>query len=390
MKYAKLTQRIASEGAAAWEIHYEAQAQQRAGRDVIILSVGDPDLASADVLKQAVNDALSQDLTHYSDCQGILPLRERIALWESERRASPLTADQVVVQAGAQSGLYSLAQCLFEFGDELIIPEPMYITYEAAFASTGAKIVNTPLKPDDHWRLDLDALTQAVNKNTKAIVINSPNNPTGAMLSTEEWEHVIELVKQHDLWLIVDEVYSELVFSGEHPIGDLHSRLAEQLITINSLSKSHAMTGWRVGWVCCNSQLAEHLTNLALCMHYGLPSFVQQAAITAFDEYDHIVPEMRATYERRRNAALEVFADEGIDGLFVPPSGMFLMLDVRDYMASATEFAEALLREEGVSVLVGDTFGTSAQGHIRLSFCLNEARIREAISRIARFIRSCR
>ncbi len=384
MKYSKLTERIASEGAAAWDIHYRALEKAAAGEDVIVLSVGDPDLDTPAPIRDAAISGLSDGQTHYTDCQGEADLRGVIAAWETSRRANGVAAQQIVVQAGAQCGLYSLAQCLLELDDEVIVFEPMYITYEAVFTSVGAKLKKLNLDPENDWALPLEHLQRAINSRTRAIVLNTPNNPTGAMLNNTEWQAVLELAHRHDLWVIVDEVYSELTYDQPH-LDLTHPLVDERVVTINSLSKSHAMTGWRVGWITASESLAEHLTNLALCMLYGLPKFVQSAAIEAFVNHPSYVSEARSIYLRRRNAAVSVLTENGVPLSFVPNAGMFLMLDVRGTGLSATEFAEQLLDRYGVSVLVGDAFGEPARGHIRISFCLNEARIREAMSRIAKF-----
>lgn len=385
MKFSSLTQRIASEGAAAWDIHYRAMARQSAGEDIIVLSVGDPDVDTPNAIKAAAIDSINANESHYTDCQGEVDLRSMIAQWESQRRHSNITAAQVVVQAGAQCGLFSVAQCLFEPGDNVIIPEPMYITYEAVFRAAQTEIRGTALKAENNWAIDLQDIKAKIDAHTRAIVINTPNNPTGAILSPSDWQQLAELAVANRIWLIVDEVYSELIYEGEHQLPLKVDGIDQYLITINSLSKSHAMTGWRLGWVTGPLELAEHLSNLALCMLYGMPMFVQRAAQAAFRDHEEITQAMRDTYRARRDVAVNTLRAAGVPLAFVPPAGMFLMLDIRPTGLTAERFAEQLLAQEGVSVLVGDAFGASASGFVRLSFCVSRSDMERAIQRLSRF-----
>ncbi|RMA80251.1 pyridoxal phosphate-dependent aminotransferase [Umboniibacter marinipuniceus] len=385
MKFSSLTQRIASEGAAAWDIHYRAMARQQAGEDIVVLSVGDPDVDTPALIKSAAIQSIQENESHYTDCQGELELRTMISQWESKRRQRTVLTEQIVVQAGAQCGLFSVAQCLFEPGDNVIIPEPMYITYEAVFRAAQAEIRGSALQAERNWAIDLEDIESKIDERTRAIVINTPNNPTGAMLSSRDWQKLAQLAVTHKIWLIVDEVYSELVYEGEHVLPLELDGIDQHLITINSLSKSHAMTGWRLGWVTGPIQLAEHLSNLALCMLYGMPMFIQRAAEVAFSEHASITQVMRETYRARRDVAVATLRAAGIPLPFIPPAGMFLMLDIRPTGLSAQGFAEQLLDQEGVSVLVGDAFGTSASGFVRLSFCVSRADMERAIQRLSRF-----
>jgi len=245
--------------------------------------------------------------------------------------------------------------------------------------------VKVPLLADRGFHLDLEALAAAVTPRTRAILINSPHNPTGAVMTRHEVETVAELCRRHDLWLISDEVYATLLYEGEHHSPAGLPGMGERTVTVASLSKSHAMTGWRVGWLIGPPTLAEHAVKLALCMLYGSPPFIQDAAMVALGMGQGELAPMRERYQRRRDAVCRRLA--GLPGLACtrPKGGMFVMLDVRRTGLSAATFAARLLAEEGVCVLAGDAFGGAAAGHVRLSLTAADERLAEACNRIGRF-----
>ena len=371
--------------AAAWDIHVEGVRRRAAGEDVILLSVGDPDFPTAAPIVAAAKESLDRGRTHYAEIVGQKPLREAIAHHQERLSGQRIDPGQVVVLAGAQSALFTACQCLLEPGDEVLVPEPMYVTYPATVAAAGAELVRVPLLADRGFHLDLDALAAAVGPRTRAIIVNSPHNPTGAVMTRHEFEAIARLCHRHDLWLISDEVYATLVYEGEHVSPASLPGMAARTVTVSSLSKSHAMTGWRVGWLIGPPALAEHAANLALCMLYGSPPFVQDAATAALAQHEGDAAPMRERFRRRRDAVCRRLA--GLPGLACtrPKGGMFVMLDVRRTGLSGDEFARRLLTEEGVCVLSGDAFGGEAAGHLRLSLTAPDERLAEACNRIGRF-----
>ncbi|WP_236236031.1 pyridoxal phosphate-dependent aminotransferase [Pseudomonas faucium] len=383
MRFSSLTQRIAGDGAAAWEIHYRALAMLEQGRDVLLLSVGDPDFDTPAPIVQAAVDSLQAGHTHYADVRGKRSLREAIARRHQQRSGQAVTADQVTVLAGAQCALFCVAQCVLEPGDEVIVAEPMYVTYEAVFGACGAKVVPVPVRSEHGFRVQAEDVAARITPRTRALALNSPHNPSGASLPRSTWEALAELCIAHDLWLISDEVYSELLFDGEHISPASLPGMAERTATLNSLSKSHAMTGWRVGWVVGSPALAGHLENLALCMLYGSPDFIQDAAVAALEQPLPELEAMREAYRQRRDLVCASLADcPGVRAL-KPDGGMFVMVDIRETGLSAQDFCNRLLDLHGVSVLAGEAFGPSAAGHIRLGLVLAAAPLREACRRIA-------
>lgn len=389
MRFSRLTQRIAGDGAAAWDIHYRALAKRERGEEVWLLSVGDPDFDTPQPIVQAAIDSLQAGHTHYADVRGKRALREAIARRHQQRSGQPVDADHVVVLAGAQCALYSVAQCLLDPGDEVIVAEPMYVTYEAVFGACNARVVPLPVRAEDGFRVQPEAVAARITGKTRALVLNSPHNPTGASIPRATWEALAALCIEHDLWLICDEVYSELLYEGEHVSPASLPGMAERTATLNSLSKSHAMTGWRLGWVVAPTALAAHLENLALCMLYGSPEFIQDAAVVALEQPLPQLQEMAQAYRQRRDLVCDCLADCPGARPLKPDGGMFVMVDIRATGLSAQAFSERLLDEQGVSVLAGEAFGPSAAGHIRLGLVLQADDLREACRRIALCARQC-
>ncbi|KAF1008776.1 MAG: Arginine--pyruvate transaminase AruH [Pseudomonas fluorescens] len=385
MRFSPLVERIAGQGVAAWDIHYAASQASRQGEDVIILSVGDPDFATPSFITDAAVQALHQGDTHYTEIPGRPALREAIANRYSQSLERPLAAENVITVAGAQNALFVTSLCLLHAGDEVLVLDPMYVTYEATLRASGATLVRVACPADSGFRLDAQRLADAVTPRTRAIFFSNPNNPTGVVLSREELQVIADLALKHDLWVVVDEVYESLVFDGDyHSLAALPG-MHERCVVIGSLSKSHAMTGWRIGWIVAQPALVAHAETLVLSMLYGLPGFVMQAATTAVLAHDEVTQGMRETYRRRRD--LVVSRLQGCPGIRVqaPQAGMFVLVDVRETGLDSLDFAWRLFREAGVSVLDAAAFGEQARGFVRLSFTLSENRLAEACERIRHF-----
>ena len=281
MRYATRVEGLGGAEAAAWDIHAAALERRARGQDVILLSVGDPDFPTPAPIVEAAKASLERGRTRYAEVAGAAALRAAIAAHHERLTGQRVTPGQVAVLAGAQSALFAACQCLLDPSDAVLVPEPMYVTYPATVAAAGGRLVRVPLVPERGFRLDLDRLASSVDPTVRAILVNSPNNPTGAAMTRPELEAVAELCRRHDLWLISDEVYASLLYEGEHLPPAALPGMAERTVTVSSLSKSHAMTGWRVGWLVGPPELARHAVKLSLCMLYGLPAFVQDAATAA-------------------------------------------------------------------------------------------------------------
>ncbi|MND52279.1 Arginine--pyruvate transaminase AruH [compost metagenome] len=385
MRFASLVKKMAGPGTAAWDIHYAAIAAQRAGEDVIVLSIGDPDIATPEPITNAAIEALQAGDTHYCDVAGRPELRQAIADLHGRLTGQAVSADSAILVAGAQNGLYAAARCLLEEGDEVIVFDPVYVTYEATLKASGANLVRVPCPAEGGFRPDLAALRAAISERTRAIFFANPNNPTGVVLDARELEAIAELARQHDLWVVVDEVYESLAFEQPHLYFATLPGMRERTVSIGSLSKSHAMTGWRTGWVVACPELVAHIENLALNMLYGLPGFVQEAALAAVLAYDQVTHDMRELYRRRRDLVLDALDGCAPLKVLKPQAGMFVLLDVRGSGLSSLDFAWQLFRATGVAVLDAEAFGPAAAGFVRLSYTLGEEQLLEACARIRRF-----
>jgi len=288
------------------------------------------------------------------------------------------------VVPGTQAGLYAALHCLAGPGDEVVAFEPTYATYEAVIGAAGARLVTAPLRPETGFHPDLAALAEAVTPRTRVLWINSPHNPTGAVFTPAEIEAIAALARRHDLWLLSDEVYEDLAFARPHLSPRGLPGMAERTVVVSSLSKSHAMPGFRLGWVVGPAALTGHLFNLLLSMLYGGPPFIQLGALALLDRELPEAAALREDYRRRAALFAGILAEAPRCRVIPPEGGMFLLLDVRGTGLSADDFARALLEEEAVATLPCDGFGPSAAGHLRLALTQADAVLAEAGERILR------
>jgi arginine:pyruvate transaminase len=386
MRFSPLVDRIGGRRVAAWDLHKQAAAAERRGEDVIVLSVGDPDFATPAPIVEAAVAALRAGDTHYTELAGRPALRAAIAREHERRSGQKVAPENTIFLAGAQNGVAFSALCLCAPGDEVLVPEPMYLTYEASIGLAGATMVPVPQQRETGFRLDVEALHRAVTPRTRALFFATPCNPTGAVMGRDELETIAALARAQDLWVVADEAYATLAFERPHLSIAALPGMAARTVTLGSLSKSHAMAGWRAGWAVGPEDLIGHMTNLALCTLYGLPGFIQEAARVALDEGGAAREAMRETYRRRRDQLYDRLA--AVEGLHClrPEAGMFMLADIGATGLAAQDFAWRLYRETGVAVLDAGAFGTSAEGCVRISFVAGEDRLAEAARRIGRFV----
>jgi arginine:pyruvate transaminase len=386
MKFSKLVDRISGEGADAWKTHYQASRARERGENVILLSVGDPDLDTpAAVVDRAIECMRAGD-THYTPATGREPLRTAIAEQHHVRSGQEVDAGNVIFLAGAQNALFAASLCVAGPGDEVIAFEPLYPTYPAAIEVSGARMVRAPASPAAGFRVDPHSLEALITPNTRALFFATPNNPSGVILSESDLAVIGDAARRHGLWVVVDEVYAGLAPGGRVP--SLAASLPDQVVTISSLSKSHSMPGWRAGWMVGPHALITHVESLAICMLYGLPGFVQEAALTALRVAPAAESRIRDFCAHRRDAILSGLA--GIPELrcCAPDAGMFLLIDVQGTGLTGHEFMTQLYRSEGVSVIDGGAFGQGTRGFVRVCFAADEGQLRDACERIRRFVQS--
>jgi arginine:pyruvate transaminase len=383
MKYSALVERIGGDGADAWRTHYEARLARERGEDVILLSVGDPDVDTPEPVIARAIEAIRGGDTHYTIAPGRQALREAIAALHTVRTGQAVSAANVLYVSGVQNALFAASMCLAGPGDEVIAFEPLYPTYPATIEVSGARLVRVPATPETGFRLDHAALKRAVTDRTRAIFFATPNNPSGVILSEADMSVIGELARRNGLWIVADEVYAGIAPGGRVP--GLAARLPEQVVSLSSLSKSHGMTGWRAGWLVGPPGLIPHVEALITCMLFGLPGFIQEAALTALAMTAEAEAAMRAFCAERRDLLLAGLAD--IPGLtaYAPDAGMFMLVDVRGLGVSGYQFMRGLFESEQVSVLDGGAFGEGARGFVRIFFGTQIATLSEACTRIRRY-----
>jgi arginine:pyruvate transaminase len=385
MQYAKIVHRLNGPGYKAWDVHGKAKELLARGVDVILLTIGDPDFATPAPIVDAAVASLHKGRTHYTPSLGEMSLRKAIATHHTNLSGQAVASANVAVVAGAQCGLYATAMCLLEAGDEVILFEPVYSTYEPVIGATGATPVHVKLRPELGFHFDPAELAAAITPRTRAILLNTPNNPTGAMLSPEELEALAEVSTRHDLWLITDEVYSNFVYARPHLSPASIPALQERTVVISSLSKSYAMTGWRLGWIIAPPTLISHIGDMLACMLFGQPPFIQDAALHALAHAQAEAEEMRHTYRVRRDLVCATLQEAGSISCHAPEGGMYILIDVSKTGMGGYEFGHALLQQAHVGLLPGEAFGPSLNHYLRLSLTAPDAMLIEACRRIQHF-----
>jgi polar amino acid transport system ATP-binding protein/arginine:pyruvate transaminase len=382
-RFAALAGRVAYDGKDPWALHWRARTAHAAGEDVIVLSVGDPDLDTPPAVVAAAVARLQGGDTHYTESDGRLALRTAIAAMHVERTGQPVGPANVIFVAGAQNGLFVAAQVLLEAGDEVITFDPLYATYPATLQVSGARLVTVPAPAARGFHPDLEALARAITPRTRAIFLATPGNPSGIVLGDAELDAIAALAERHGLWVVADEVYAGIADGGRVP--SIGARLPGRALTVGSLSKTHAMTGWRAGWVVGPEDFIQHAHMLAQCMTYGLPGFIQEAALVAVNGRHEAEAAARDYCRTRREAFHAALADlPGVSAL-KPDAGMFMLLDVRASGLGSGEFALRLYEAEGVALLEGAVFGRETEGFVRACYATELPVLADAALRIRRF-----
>jgi arginine:pyruvate transaminase len=374
---------IVPSGKDGWEVHFEAWNRKLAGKDIIMLSVGDHDFDTPVETVEAAVRAVRGGHHHYTQLPGIPALREAMARISTRATGVPTTAAEVIATPGGQAALYAAVQATHDPGDHAVVVAPYYATYPGTFRAAGADFTVVETVAEDGFQPRAAAIEKALRSNTRSILMNTPNNPTGAVYTGASLEGIAGLCRSRDLWLLSDEVYWTLG-AGEHLSPRALPGMAERTLVINSMSKSHGMTGWRIGWLTAPAELVTLLISLNLVSTYGINDFVSRAAVEAL-ENDYGVDWIAALYAGRRKVFLD--AIRGINNIVVRGSegGMYVMLDIRAIEPDSEKFAWALLDAESVAVMPGASFGHAAEGHVRIALTQPDEVLKEAASRLRRF-----
>lgn len=375
---------IIPSGKDGWEVHFAAMARRQSGQPIIMLSVGDHDFDTPAETVEACIAALKAGHHHYTELPGLPAMRAAMARLSARATGVETAPENVIATPGGQAALYAAVQATLDAGQHAIVVAPYYATYPGTFRAAQADFTVVETTAESGFQPDANAIEAAIRPQTRAILINTPNNPTGAVYTREALEGLADICRRHDLWLLSDEVYWTLG-AGEHVSPRALPGMAERTLVVNSMSKSHGMTGWRIGWLTGPQPLIRLLVSLNLVTTYGMTDFVSRAATEALAK-DFGVSEIAGLYAARRAAFLDAVA--GANRIVVRGSegGMYVMLDVRAVEPDDEAFAWALLEKEHVAVMPGSSFGEAAAGHIRISLCQPDAVLAEAAMRLKRFV----
>ena len=388
MDVSEVTRNLSMLGGAKWDLHVRARALAAAGHPVIELTIGEPDEPMAPALMPAMAQALEAGRVGYSNGRGEAALLDALAARYTARRGREFMTGNFLAFPGTQTALYALMRGLVDPGDEVVVFDPCYATYEGVVASAGATMVSAPLDPDTGFSIDFDALEAVLTARTRAILLNNPHNPAGSLLDEDACTRLGELAVRQGLWLICDEVYEDLIYDNRPLVSPLnHAAFDSHALGCASISKSHAAPGLRSGWVVGAEAVIEQLVPLAETMLFGNQPFIADATAAALGDTGETAARMRRSLRRRAKLVTEAL--DGVAGLRVaePQAGMFALVGVggTGLGLDGHAFATRLLEQAGVAVMPGTSFGAVTRDWIRLSLTVPDDELQRACDRIAAF-----
>jgi aspartate aminotransferase len=380
LRLAKRTARLGTE--TAFEVLVKAKALEAQGRDIIHLEIGEPDFDTPSNIIEAGCDALRKGFTHYGPAAGMTELREVIAQHVSETRRVNVMPDEVVVVPGGKPIIFFSILALAEDGDEIIYPNPGFPIYESMINYVGAKAVPIRLREELDFRLDLDELASLINDRTKLIILNSPQNPTGGVLTKEDIVAIAHAVGDRNIMVLSDEIYSRLIFEGEeHSIMSIDG-MKERTILLDGFSKTYAMTGWRMGYGVMRADLATHISRLMTNSNSCTASFTQIAGVEALCGSQDVVDAMRAKFKKRRDVMVAGLNKIKGFSCRVPHGAFYVFPNITKTGWPSKKLADALLDDTGVAALSGTAFGNFGEGYLRFSVANSIENIEKALDRI--------
>jgi len=355
--------------------------------DVISLGIGEPDFVTPQEIVEAGVRSLRDGHTGYTSNSGLFELREAVSAYLAERYDVHYDPErEVLITVGVSEALHLAATALLDPGDEVIIPEPCFVSYGATVALAGAKPVYVPTRVQEGFQVNADAVADAMTARTKAILVGYPNNPTGAVMGRERLQELVALAGAHDVLIWSDEIYDRLVYGVEHICVPSLPGARERTLLLGGFSKDFAMTGWRLGYVCGPAPLIAGLRKVHQYIIMSAPTTAQYAALEALKVADQVVEHMRLAYDRRRHVIVRGLNDIGLP-TFEPQGAFYAFPNIESTGLTDEEFAERLLMEERVAVIPGSVFGPSGAGFVRCSYATSLTELEEALDRIERFVR---
>ena len=372
----------------AFEVLAHARRLEAEGRSIIHLEIGEPDFATPQNIIDAAVRALNDGATHYTPASGIPQVREATARYITKRTGVPTATENIVLTPGSKNILLFALLILVEEGDEVIVPDPGYPIYRSLVDFIGGTAVSLPVRQENSFRIDPAELRSLVTDRTRVLIVNSPANPTGGVLTQEDCEQVAKIAMEHDLVVISDEIYNRLVYDGSHVSLYAIDGMAERTILLDGLSKAWAMCGWRLGFGAMPVEIARRMDTLMINSSSCAAAFTQWAAVEAFEspESDAAVTTMVAEFHKRRDILIEALSRMPGVRCHSPEGAFYVFPDITETGWDDRELANALLDEVGVAVLRGSSFGPHGAGHIRLSYANSVENLTEAADRIATFL----
>jgi aspartate aminotransferase len=372
----------------AFEVLAKARALEAQGKEVVHLEIGEPDFDTPENIRQAAKKAIDEGYTHYGPSAGLPALRETIAREVSKGWGVEVNPDQVVVTPGAKPIMFFAILALIDPGDEVIYPNPGFPIYESVIEFVGGQAVPIVLREKNNFELDIDELQELITPRTRMLIINSPENPTGGVLSKENIAAIADMVRGKNIMVLTDEVYHRIIYEGEHHSIFSEPDMAKQTILLNGYSKTYAMTGWRLGYGVMPSDLAEKVAQLQTNSNSCTCSFAQMAGIEALRGAQDAVGKMVAEFRRRRDVIVEGL--NGIDGFScLKPRGAFYVFpNVKEIGLDCRQLSDHLLQKGEVAVLPGTSFGQHGDGYLRFSYANSVANIEEGLNRIRQALAS--
>lgn len=362
----------------------KVQQLERSGKRILHFEIGEPDFDTPPHITQAAIESLHRNETHYTSSMGTFELREAICQTTKKSRNIDIDISQVLVTPGANSIIYFAIRCLVNPGEEVIIPDPGFPTYLSALNACGAIPVAVPLKEENCFRMQPQDLEKKIGKNTRLIILNSPNNPTGGVNTADEIRSIAEIAKKHDIYLISDEIYARMIFNEDHRFlspAYLDS-CNERTIILNGFSKAFAMTGWRLGAAIGPTEVISKMGLLLQTIVSCVPQFVQRAGIAAINGNQEPVKDMMREYKRRRDILVEGLNSIPNISCLLPEGAIYLFANIKKTGLTSQDFCDTMLEEAGVALLPGSNFGQFGEGYVRMCYVNSVENSLEAIEKM--------
>ncbi len=361
--------------------------------NAISLGVGEPDFVTPWDIRSAGIRSLQKGYTSYTGNRGLPELRQLISRYLAERFQADYPADRIIITVGASEGIDLALRTTCEEGDEVLVPDPAYVSYAPIISLCGGVAAPVHCKAENGFIMTPEAIEKAVTPRTKAIILAYPNNPTGAVMTREQLEAIVPVIEKYDLLVISDEIYAELTYGGKHCSVASLPGMKERTVLLSGFSKAFAMTGWRIGYACAPEALDKAMLKVHQYTMLCAPRIAQHAAVAAlsggFQDDFASVAQMRAEYDKRRRFLVKSFNDLGLT-CFEPRGAFYAFPSVESTGLTGEEFVEGLLKEEQVAVVPGNAFGACGDYHVRCSYATGMRELQEAVTRIARFTEKLR